>query len=141
MEVEKSTELFWHLKDKIADEKASMVLKKIKQANVNANVALAIAPYKSLLKTFLFSLILGVFGLDRLYLNDKLGIFKCCLSIFSIICIGIGFLMPIMFIIGSVMFLASSIWAFVDIFVCQKLAQQKNCEIIMQVLEQYPEEN
>lgn len=156
------------IKDKIANDKSFIVMEKLKNTKEDALLPLAMCPYKSKITSILFSIFLGGFGVDRFYLKDNVkGGIKLGLTLTSIISFIIAFtvlvvpligvqeaemydvafaltdatlLCMVFYMIGIALVVAVSIWALIDIFLCYKKAEDLNFQMIMQILEQYPED-
>lgn len=87
-------------------------------------------PVKGKIKTILFSVFLGAFGVDRFYVRDKnKAIGKLVLNIFATV-ISLAATSQFGSLIGSLANLGIGIWSFVDIFFAYKVAQQINYDEI-----------
>jgi len=81
-------------------------------------------PIKGTVKTILFSIFLGSFGIDRFYVGDTgLGILRIVTPIIASILSFIPFIGTILCLIIDLIYI---IWRFVDIFVTYKKAQEHN---------------
>ena len=130
-----------HFKKEIPKECMSTFITKLQAAPDSCLDELMMLKLKKRWLVILFSIFLGAFSVDRFYIGDvSNGIWKIVLRVGAVIANMISSLISaaalageggaglalIVSIIGFVLSIASTIWCFVDIFVCYKRVKESN---------------
>ena len=112
MTKENVNQLMMSLSGKIPEEKAILLKQKLENASDNAVANIASMNLHNPTHILLFSIFLGVFGVDRFMIGDTgVGIAKLLLG-----------------------WLTCGIWPIIDIFITYKRAKEKNCSKIFVAL-------
>ena len=130
------------ISSKVEGQSAMIISNKLNTTDQRASMAIMIMKFFDNTLSVIFSIFLGMFGVDRFYIRDYgLGITKLLLSLIAYAGIIIGAItsIPAVILISFLIYLLMGIWRIVDIFVCYKAVKAKNFIKIMEILEMYPE--